>query len=162
MISHQNVIANVLQIGLFEKPARDKRPENEKTEVGLGLLPLSHIYGLVVIAQASTYRGDGVIILPKFEIQSFLKAIQTHKITTLYLVSSFCKFVESCKLIETGSSDYHPNSEESASCLQIRPQQRPSNLHRGCTSWCRNSRGVAKDLSIVEDQTGLRCAFHSH
>ncbi|KAG4413272.1 hypothetical protein IFR04_013591 [Cadophora malorum] len=86
MISHQNVIANVLQIGLFEKPARDKRPENEKTEVGLGLLPLSHIYGLVVIAQASTYRGDGVIILPKFEIQSFLKAIQTHKITTLYLV----------------------------------------------------------------------------
>ncbi|KAK0105222.1 hypothetical protein ONS96_004622 [Cadophora gregata f. sp. sojae] len=86
MISHRNVISNVLQIGLFEKPVRDKRPENERTEVGLGLLPLSHIYGLVVIAQASTYRGDGVIILPKFELQSFLKAIQTHKITTLYLV----------------------------------------------------------------------------
>lgn len=87
MISHRNVIANVIQIGAFEKPARDARPEKERTEVGLGLLPLSHIYGLVVIAQASTYRGDGVIILPKFELQSFLNAIQTQKIETLYLVS---------------------------------------------------------------------------
>ncbi len=85
MISHQNVIANVLQIATYEKPTRDKRPGNS-TEVGLGLLPLSHIYGLVVIAQASTWRGDGVIILPKFELASFLQAIQTHKIETLYLV----------------------------------------------------------------------------
>lgn len=87
MISHRNVISNVLQIEIYEKPARDARPESERTEVGLGLLPLSHIYGLVVIAQASTYRGDGVIILPKFELQSYLHAIQTYKIRTLYLVS---------------------------------------------------------------------------
>jgi acyl-CoA synthetase (AMP-forming)/AMP-acid ligase II len=87
MISHQNVISNVLQIGTHEKPARDARPANERTEVGLGLLPLSHIYGLVVIAQASTFRGDGVIILPKFELQSFLNAIQVYKIRCLYLVS---------------------------------------------------------------------------
>lgn len=87
MISHRNVIANILQIALYEKPIRDKRAENEKTEVGLGLLPLSHIYGLIVIAQASTYRGDGVIILPKFELQSYLNAIQNYKISTLYLVS---------------------------------------------------------------------------
>ncbi|KAG4427771.1 hypothetical protein IFR05_016743, partial [Cadophora sp. M221] len=86
MISHRNVIANVLQIATYEKPLRGQRPESERTEIGLGLLPLSHIYGLVVIAQASTYRGDGVIILPKFELQSFLNAIQTQKIGTLYLV----------------------------------------------------------------------------
>ncbi len=89
MISHQNVIANVIQIATFEKPIRDKRAENDKTDVALGLLPLSHIYGLVVITQASTYRGDGVIILPKFELQSFLNAIQTQKIQTLYLVSLY-------------------------------------------------------------------------
>jgi acyl-CoA synthetase (AMP-forming)/AMP-acid ligase II len=76
-----------MQIKTFEKPIRDARPPESKTEVVLGLLPLSHIYGLVVIAQASTYRGDGVIILPKFELQSYLQAIQTHKIQTLYLVS---------------------------------------------------------------------------
>jgi ribosome assembly protein SQT1 len=77
----------VLQIKTFEKPTRDARPPEGKTEVALGLLPLSHIYGLVVIAQASSYRGDGVIILPKFELHSYLQAIQTNKIQTLYLVS---------------------------------------------------------------------------
>lgn len=85
MISHQNVIANVMQIAAFEKPTRDKRP-GRGSEVVLGLLPLSHIYGLVVVAQASTWRGDGCIILPKFELQSYLQTIQTHKIETLYLV----------------------------------------------------------------------------
>jgi ribosome assembly protein SQT1 len=86
MISHRNVISNILQIATFEKPMRDKMPLNERTHIVLGLLPLSHIYGLVVVAQASTYRGDGVIILPKFELQSYLQAIQTYKIRTLYLV----------------------------------------------------------------------------
>jgi acyl-CoA synthetase (AMP-forming)/AMP-acid ligase II len=87
MISHRNVIANVMQFGMHEKPARDAR-SGDTTEIGLGLLPLSHIYGLVVIAQASTYRGDQIIILPKFELQSYLNAIQTYKIQTLYLVST--------------------------------------------------------------------------
>ena len=32
------------------------------------------------------YRGDGVIILPKFEFKSFLETIQTYKISNLYLV----------------------------------------------------------------------------
>jgi ribosome assembly protein SQT1 len=76
-----------MQIKAFEQPVRDARPLDSKTEVALGLLPLSHIYGLVVIAQASSYRGDGVIVLPKFELQSYLQAIQTQKIQTLYLVS---------------------------------------------------------------------------
>jgi acyl-CoA synthetase (AMP-forming)/AMP-acid ligase II len=89
MISHRNVIANVLQISTHEKPIRDKRPADKMSEVALGLLPLSHIYGLVMIAQASTYRGDEVIILPKFELQSFLRAIQNYKIQTLYVVGSF-------------------------------------------------------------------------
>ncbi|KAK6580225.1 hypothetical protein PZA11_007247 [Diplocarpon coronariae] len=95
MISHYNVIANVLQIETYERPTRDKRAEDDKTDVTLGLLPLSHIYGLVVIAQASTYRGDGVIILPKFELQSFLHAIQTYKIQTLCLVPPI--IIQLCK-----------------------------------------------------------------
>jgi len=85
MISHYNVIANVLQIEAFEKPVRDRRP-GITDEVALALLPLSHIYGLVVVAQASTYRGDSCIVLPKFELQTFLKAIETYKIQTLYIV----------------------------------------------------------------------------
>ena len=61
--------------------------EYTEPEVALGLLPQSHIYSLVVICHATTYRGDQVINLPKFEIQQFLNSIQRFKITTLYLVS---------------------------------------------------------------------------
>lgn len=47
---------------------------------------MNHIYALIVVAHLSVYRGDGVIILPKFEFESFLETIQKHKIGCLYLV----------------------------------------------------------------------------
>lgn len=85
MISHRNVIANTLQSCTFEKASRDTRGSDYR-DVALGLLPQSHIYGLVIIAHASTWRGDQVIILPKFELKSYLNAIAKYKINTIYLV----------------------------------------------------------------------------
>lgn len=90
MISHRNVISNTMMISTFEKPNRDsKKQPGDKysyTEVALGLLPQSHIYSLVVICHATTYRGDQVVNLPKFEMGSYLNAIQKFKISTLFLV----------------------------------------------------------------------------
>ena len=90
MISHRNVIANTLQICAFEKPNRDsKKQPGDKydyTEVSLGLLPQSHIYSLVVICHATTYRGDQVINVPKFDMGQLLGAVQRFKINTLCLV----------------------------------------------------------------------------
>jgi len=85
MISHRNVIANTVQISLFDGVGRKTYPADHK-EVALGLLPQSHIYGLIVICHASTYTGDSTIVLPKFEIHSYLASIQDYKITTLYIV----------------------------------------------------------------------------
>lgn len=95
MISHRNVITNVLQIMTFELESRKARGKNDKlaVDVVLGLLPQSHIYGLVVISFAATWRGgknlhekshqmktnwpkDQVIILPKFDLDLFLKSIE--------------------------------------------------------------------------------------
>ncbi|QKX61035.1 uncharacterized protein TRUGW13939_08181 [Talaromyces rugulosus] len=90
MISHRNVIANTLQINTFEKPSRDQLraedPRISKFDVSLGLLPQSHIYALVYICHSGPYRGDQIIILPKFEINSYLNAIQRFKINSLSLV----------------------------------------------------------------------------
>lgn len=90
MISHRNVIANTLQIQAFEQSHRDsKTPKDGKsvyTEVSLGLLPQSHIYALVVICHAGAYRGDQIVVLPKFDLNSYLASIQKFKITTLFLV----------------------------------------------------------------------------
>ncbi|KAJ5495086.1 Acyl-CoA ligase inpC [Penicillium diatomitis] len=90
MISHRNVIANTLQITAFEKYHRASQPLTNgqplHTDVSIGLLPQSHIYALVVICHAGPYRGDQVVILPKFELNVYLRAIQQFKITSLFLV----------------------------------------------------------------------------
>ena len=90
MISHRNVISNVLQISTFEHQHRasKKRPGDRypPPEIVLGLLPQSHIYSLVVICHTATYRGDQVVTLPKFEMGHLLSAIQRFKINTLFLV----------------------------------------------------------------------------
>ncbi|KAL2149836.1 hypothetical protein VTH82DRAFT_7512 [Thermothelomyces myriococcoides] len=84
MISHRNVIANTMQYCLFESVCRKKA--GIETQVTLGLLPFSHIYGLVVVAHAATWRGDGVIVLPKFELTEYLRAIEQYKINHLLVV----------------------------------------------------------------------------
>ncbi|KAL9119087.1 MAG: hypothetical protein Q9187_004358 [Circinaria calcarea] len=90
MISHRNVIANVLQLSAFEQPYRDamKDPNTKSSyvDVALGLLPQSHIYSLVVACHATGYRGDQNINLAKFELNTFLNAIQRFKISALFLV----------------------------------------------------------------------------
>ena len=92
MISHRNVIANVLQIGEFEATYRDslKAPGSQTahTEVSLCLLPQSHIYCLVVICHSSPFRGDQAVVLPKFDLSSYLASIQNFKISALFLVSN--------------------------------------------------------------------------
>ncbi|KAK8184936.1 uncharacterized protein BKA78DRAFT_256216 [Phyllosticta capitalensis] len=91
MISHYNTIANTMQVKAYNKIDRDRNREMsgyqmDPTETALGLLPMSHIYGLVVVCLCSVYRGDRVVVLPKFEMKPFLEAIQRFKINTLYLV----------------------------------------------------------------------------
>lgn len=85
MISHRNIISNILAFTCSEQPARD-RLGSDHTDVSLCLLPMSHIYGLSVTCHSGTYRGDQLIVLPKFEMTSYLNATTTFKINTLYIV----------------------------------------------------------------------------
>ena len=173
MISHRNVIANVLQICTFEKPHREsmKPPgaEYAEPEVALGLLPQSHIYSLVVICHATTYRGDQVINLPKFEIQQFLNSIQKFKITILYVVGNTftLTIAKHCPLslwgmksIElsanplgssTGSAYCYCHDQEQSALRQIRSQFSPSTVHRSSTTRRRDSRRHTEAVSRMED-----------
>lgn len=105
MISHRNVIANTLQIKAFEQNHRSAAQPKDGlavySEIVLGLLPQSHIYALVVICHAGAYRGDQTIVLPKFEMASYLAAIQNFKITGLFLVSSCSSTQDSCSVSNT-------------------------------------------------------------
>lgn len=84
MIAHRNVIANIMQAYWYDSVGRAEK--GVVTQTSLGLLPFSHIYGMIVICHAEMYRGDEVIVLPRFEFKQLLGVIQKFKINFLYLV----------------------------------------------------------------------------
>jgi ribosome assembly protein SQT1 len=102
MIAHRNVIANTMQYKYFEKPYRDKGVKLGQpgpTMTVLGLLPFSHIYGLIIIAHASAFRGDSVVVLPKFEFSTMLQAVERFKVQILYLVPPIVVLMSKSKQI---------------------------------------------------------------
>jgi acyl-CoA synthetase (AMP-forming)/AMP-acid ligase II len=84
MITHRNVIANTLQFTVHETVGRKKF--GIETQNVVGVLPFSHIYGLVIVGHVSYYRGDQVIVLPKYDLTTFLASIEKHKINSLVIV----------------------------------------------------------------------------
>lgn len=82
MVSHRNVISEILLLKQFESHTRTAGQK----DVVLGLLPYSHIFGLSVFT-AAVFRGETVVVLPKFELNTLLDAIQRTGINNLYLVS---------------------------------------------------------------------------
>lgn len=86
MISHRNVIANVLQLTAYEGVSRNKN--GIQTQRVLCPLPLSHIYGLVLMGHLAPYRGEGVIILPKYSLEACLRAIERFNIEQINVVPS--------------------------------------------------------------------------
>lgn len=89
MVSHYNVIANVLQVATIENTARDA--EGKPNGVGLGLLPFSHIYGLSIVCHVCLYRGDEIVVLPKYELNQMLAVVDKYTVNVLYLVSIWPK-----------------------------------------------------------------------
>lgn len=84
MISHHNVISNVMMVKQYDQPGRTAASVD--TQIMLGLLPFSHIYGLVVNGLYALATGDELIVLPRFELKSFLETIQRFRIQQLAIV----------------------------------------------------------------------------
>ncbi|OJD15233.1 hypothetical protein AJ78_04494 [Emergomyces pasteurianus Ep9510] len=81
MISHRNMISEVLLLKSFESHTRAA----DQKDVVLGLLPQGHIFGLSVF-HAAVFRGECVVVLHKFHLETLLDAIHKCKINVLYLV----------------------------------------------------------------------------
>ncbi|KAF7556194.1 hypothetical protein G7Z17_g1649 [Cylindrodendrum hubeiense] len=84
VISHYNIIAGILQTGTFDSVAR--KAQGVETQVMLGLLPFSHVFGLMLITHLGTFRGDEIIVLPRYDFVSFLSAVSRFKIEQLSIV----------------------------------------------------------------------------
>ncbi len=78
MLTHYNLVANIRQMeGLCYFTENDTL---------ICVLPLFHIYGLVVILNMGLYTGSTIVTMPRFDLEQFLKAISDYKVTLAHLV----------------------------------------------------------------------------
>ena len=78
MLTHHNLVSNMRQMeGL------DYFTENDTL---LCVLPLFHIYGLVVILNMGLYLGATIVMMPRFDLEQFLKTVSQYRVTLAHLV----------------------------------------------------------------------------
>jgi acyl-CoA synthetase (AMP-forming)/AMP-acid ligase II len=78
MLSHRNLIANVLQF--------TEVLTVEEDDVLIGVLPFFHIYGQTVIMNAGLHFGATIVTMPRFDLGGFLELIAEHRVTLTYVV----------------------------------------------------------------------------
>ncbi|MFJ9834443.1 4-coumarate--CoA ligase family protein [Streptomyces sp. NPDC101169] len=77
MLTHRQIATNLAQL---EAPV----PAGPGDRI-LAVLPFFHIYGLTALMNAPLRKGATVVVLPRFDLETFLAAIETHRITGLYV-----------------------------------------------------------------------------
>jgi len=70
MLSHRNILANVVQIAGWFPDLWWGR------ERFVSILPFFHVFGMTVAMNFALYSGGTIILVPKFEIEMFLKVLQ--------------------------------------------------------------------------------------
>ncbi|MEU0473538.1 4-coumarate--CoA ligase family protein [Streptomyces olivaceus] len=77
MLTHRQIATNLAQL----EPSMRSAPGDRV----LAVLPFFHIYGLTALMNAPLRLGATVVVLPRFDLEQFLAAIQNHRITSLYV-----------------------------------------------------------------------------
>ncbi len=75
MLTHKNILANVVQITSWFP---DLRWGQERI---VGLLPLFHVFGMTTCMNWALYTGTQIILIPRFEINDLLKVMNKTKPT---------------------------------------------------------------------------------
>src|ERR1043166_4122665 len=78
MLTHYNLVANLRQMDGLDYFHRD--------DTLLCVLPLFHIYGLVVVLNMGLHLGATIVIMPRFDLEQFLAMIQKYRVTLSHVV----------------------------------------------------------------------------
>jgi 4-coumarate--CoA ligase len=82
-VSHYNIIANNEQTMVIRYAGKGFGPRDHPPERWLGFLPLYHAYGQLYTIVMCVKLNVPVYIMKQFVFESFLRAIQTYRITHL-------------------------------------------------------------------------------
>ncbi|MFD1927222.1 long-chain-fatty-acid--CoA ligase [Sporosarcina siberiensis] len=75
MLTHKNLISNTTMCNSWLYKCK------EGEEVGLGVLPFFHVYGMTTVLILTVMLGNKMVLLPKFDATTTLKTIQKQKPT---------------------------------------------------------------------------------
>src|SRR5438093_6002859 len=78
MLTHYNLVANMRQMDGLDYFHRD--------DTLLCVLPLFHIYGLVVVLNMGLHLGATIVTMPRFDLEQFLGLIQKYRVTLSHIV----------------------------------------------------------------------------
>ncbi|TSB30390.1 AMP-binding protein [Streptomyces sp. NBC_01525] len=76
MLTHRSVATNLAQLDAFLSGGPDDRV--------LAVLPFFHMYGLTALMNAPLRTGATVVVLPRFDLEQFLDALQRYRVTAVY------------------------------------------------------------------------------
>ena len=78
MLTHRNLVANVSQSAAMAGITQD--------DVAIAFLPFFHIYGMTVLMNLFLQQRARLVTMPRFDLEMFLRLIETHRATRLYIV----------------------------------------------------------------------------
>ncbi len=78
MLTHYNLVANMRQM--------DGLDYFHRYDILLCVLPLFHIYGLVVVLNMGLHLGATIVTMPRFDLEQFLGTIQKYRVTLSHIV----------------------------------------------------------------------------
>jgi acyl-CoA synthetase (AMP-forming)/AMP-acid ligase II len=79
MLTHRNLVANILQVDATNHYLHDR-------DTTIAFLPFFHIYGMVVIGLVGLWSGATLVIMPKFDLETYLQLVEHHRATLLHVV----------------------------------------------------------------------------
>jgi len=97
MLTHYNLLANIIQVCDFTYNAVDEKPENFKI---ISVLPMFHVYGLSCNALSAIRIGCNQLILPRFEVNELLELIKREKPFQLTVVPTMIFALNSHQQLE--------------------------------------------------------------
>ncbi|KAL6645485.1 hypothetical protein ACP70R_017093 [Stipagrostis hirtigluma subsp. patula] len=80
ILTHRNFLAAATMV------TSDQDARREGPNVFLCFLPMFHIFGLSVITFGQLQRGNAVVVMSGFDMNSVMAAVQRHRVTHLYCV----------------------------------------------------------------------------
>ncbi|GAA2748020.1 AMP-binding protein [Kitasatospora cinereorecta] len=92
LLTHRNMVANVLQTSLVAPLAEG--------ETVLAVPPFHHAFGLIMTLNASLLQGATLVTMERFDPEAYLRAIQEHRISRLYIVPTIAVLLAKSPLVD--------------------------------------------------------------